>query len=79
MTINGKVITATEFAFDNCHKIYLVNSAEDKNQLIEYGYDFYPIEELKEAYEGSCSLRFIQDMTTFNNIVAQGEPAKIRR
>lgn len=75
MIVNGKKITAIEFAFDGCHKIYLVNNAEDKNQLIEYGYNFYPIEELQEVYEGSCSLRFIQDMTTFNNIVAQSEEA----
>ncbi len=79
MTINGKVITATEFAFDNCHKIYLVNTKEDKDELTENGYDFYPIEEIKEAYEGSCGLRFIQDMTTFNDIVEQFKPATFRR
>lgn len=79
MTINGKKITAKEFAFDNCHKIYLVNNKDDKAQLLEYGYDFYPIEEIKEAFDGGCGLRFIQDMTTFNNIVGQFEPAKIRR
>ena len=79
MTINGNVITATEFAFDNCHKIYLVNTQEDKDELTENGYDFYPIEQIKEAYEGSCSLRFIQDMTTFKDIVEQFKPAKFRR
>ena len=79
MTINGNVITATEFAFDNCHKIYLVNIQEDKDELTENGYDFYPIEQIKEAYEGSCSLRFIQDMTTFKDIVEQFKPAKFRR
>lgn len=79
MTINGKAITATEFAFDSCHKIYLVNSKEDKDELTEYGYDFYPIDQLKEAYERSCSLRFIQDMTTFKDIVEQFKPARFRR
>jgi len=59
ITINGKPISAKEFAFDNCHKIYLVNTKEDKAQLKEYGYDFFPIEDIKDAYEGSCGLRFI--------------------
>ena len=79
MKINGTVITAKEFAFDNCHKIYLVNTDLEKAKLTEYGYDFFPIEGIKEAYERSCSLRFIQDMTTFDNIVEQFEPAKFRK
>lgn len=75
ITINGKPISAKEFAFDGCHKIYLINTKEDKAQLVEYDYDIFPIEDIKEVYEGSCSLRFIQDMTTFMDIVKQFEKA----
>jgi hypothetical protein len=64
MTINGKTITAKEFGYDGCHKIYLINTENDKKELYEAGYtdaDFFPIDELKDKFEDSCSLKFIEN------------------
>ena len=59
--INDKKITAKKFGWDTCHKIYLVNTAKDKKELLELGYDLFPIKELKEIWDCSCSLRFINN------------------
>jgi hypothetical protein len=59
--INNKKITANEFAWDTCHKIYLVNTPEDREMLLGYGYDLFPIDDLEEAWESSCGLRFISN------------------
>jgi hypothetical protein len=61
MKINGKEVTAKKFAFEGCHKIYIIDTPEEEAQALKYGYDIYPIEEIKEAYEGSCSLKFISN------------------
>lgn len=83
MKINGKEITAKAFAFDGCHKIYLVETVEDDETLREYGYDIYEISGIKQAYEDSCSLRFIQtfggDDEKYEDIVPQGvDVGKVR-
>lgn len=75
MRINGQYITATEFAFDGCHKIYLMNTPEDKRLFTEYEYDFYPIEDLEQAYEDSCALKFISNGDLENDPVRQGDIA----
>lgn len=77
ITINGKKIDAKEFAWDGCHKIYLMNTKGDKIQFKEFGYNFFPIDELKECYKNSCSLRFIEngDLTS---VVTQFEKAIIK-
>ena len=33
LKINGKPVTATEFAYDGCHKMYLINSPEDRQTM----------------------------------------------
>ena len=38
MKINGKEILGKEFAFDGCHKIYIIEDDDDKKMAIEYGY-----------------------------------------
>lgn len=63
IVINGKTYAAQEFAWDGCHKIYLINSAEDRQEMLDNGYtepgDIRPIFELRAAWEASCPLRFI--------------------
>ena len=61
MTINGHKIKAKLFAWDTCHKIYLINTRIDKKTYLEYEYNLFPISELEEAYKSSCSLRFISN------------------
>jgi len=36
--INGEPVTAAEFAWDGCHKIYLINSLEDRERMVGLGY-----------------------------------------
>lgn len=60
--VNGSRVGATEFAFDGCHKIYLIDTPEVREKLEGYGYepdDFHPVSDLPEVWEDSCSLRFI--------------------
>lgn len=59
ITVNGMPVYATEFAYDNCHKIYVILNEEDRAKFKSYGYDFYPIADLQRAYEDSCPLKFI--------------------
>ncbi len=59
VTINSTVVDIDEFAWDGCHKIYLVTNQEGKDQLVEYGYDFFPAKDLPEVWENSCALKFI--------------------
>jgi hypothetical protein len=61
MKINGKEVTAKKFAFEGCHKIYVIDTPEEEAQALKYGYDIYPIEEIEQAYKDSCSLKFISN------------------
>jgi hypothetical protein len=78
ITINGEQVTAKEFAWDTCHKIYLINTPEDRKQLLEYEYDLFPIEDLKECYENSCGLRFISNGDLQHSPSEQGNNAIIK-
>jgi hypothetical protein len=79
MKINGLQVTAQTFAFDGCHKIYLLEDGAEEAHARELGYNIYPIDELRQAYEGSCSLRFISnwplDNDEFVSYVGQFEDA----
>ena len=57
--INDILIWADEFAWDGCHKIYIVTDQQGRDDLEGYGYNFFPIDELRECWDLSCSLRFI--------------------
>lgn len=71
--INGYQTRAKEFGYDGCHKIYLCDTPEGKAQLEEYGYDFYPIEDLATCYMESCGLRFISDAMLTKQYITQFE------
>jgi len=72
MKINGIEITAKEFAYDGCHKIYLIESQEERDEADSYGYKIYPINEIADKFDNSCSLRFI-DTWSLDSIVPQFE------
>lgn len=59
MKINGKDIKAMGFAFDGCHKIYLLDNEEEWEDALSNDYDVFPISKLQEKFESSCGLRFI--------------------
>lgn len=76
LRINGEVVPATHFAFDGCHKIYLIFTAGDSESMYDNGYeggDIYPVSELTWAWANSCFLRFISRADLDGpNIVPQG-------
>lgn len=60
LRINGVGIpNAQGFCWDDCHKIYIIQSDEDRTSLEGMGYEVSPLEKLQEAWDDSCGLRFI--------------------
>lgn len=60
LKINGKeVITNGAYAFDNCHKFYILEDDQQKMQALDFGYEIYPIQDLVTDLKNSCPLRFI--------------------
>ena len=70
----GKYKTkAKEFFFDGCHKIYLIETPQDKKVFLSRDWeesDIYPIDQLIEIYRNSCPLKFI-DTCKLKTIVPQ--------
>ena len=82
---------AKGIAFDGCHKIYILMDDEQMAEMKEFGYD--PLisaegntpeellETIRDWYEDSCSLRFVQAIHTnhddpnagFVSLIGQGE------
>jgi hypothetical protein len=71
MTINGKNVTAKSFAYDGCHKIYLIANKDEEMDAISEDYDIFPISKLQEKFEKSCSLRFISNWNLSKKDVAK--------
>jgi hypothetical protein len=72
--INGIEVNAKRFAYDGCHKIYLLNDKESEKDAKELGYDIYSIKYLIDCFLNSCPLRFINFWNeNFDTIVSQGE------
>lgn len=75
MKINNQDTTAKAFAYDGCHKIYLLEKDEHWQEASESGYTILPIEKLIQTFEDSCDLRFISDWALSRQFVRQFEPA----
>jgi hypothetical protein len=75
MKINGIEIDSQEFAYDGCHKIYLIETEADKTEAKEGGYEILPIEELEDTFNSSCGLEFISTWS-LETIVPQFEKAE---
>jgi hypothetical protein len=79
---------AQGIAFENCHKIYVLMDTEQVALMREYEYDFVHTAEemsssemlatLKEWFEKSCPLRFVEatetknEDTEFTTLIEQG-------
>jgi len=70
--INGVKTTATCFAFDECHKIYLIEDMKYVPEAIKYGYPLFPIDMIAQKWEECCPLRYIQTWEDFDTIIPQG-------
>jgi hypothetical protein len=73
--INNQETTAKAFAYDGCHKIYLLERDLDWKNASGDGYTILPIEKLVETYDGSCDLRFISNWALTKKFVRQFELA----
>ena len=71
--VNGKETTATRFAYDGCHKIYLIEDDEDEKEAIELGYTIKPIKSIMSIYHHSCPLKFIRNWKLDKAFVSQEE------
>ena len=75
MKINNMEVKGKEFAFDGCHKIYIIEDEEDKKNAESIGYNFYDIEDIEKYYNNSCELRFIRNWKLTKIYVKQFEKA----
>jgi hypothetical protein len=78
MMIGRYKIKSEWFAYDGCHKIYLLESEQDRKDAIELDYIIMPISELIGAYEDSCSLRFINNWQLNKTYAPQFKDAKFK-
>lgn len=81
LRINGTPVPATEFAYDGCHKIYLIDSPEDRQRMLDCGYteegDILPVSELPDVWDETCPLRFISSADLEHEYVPQCEDAEV--
>ncbi|PJE00951.1 MAG: hypothetical protein CK429_35925 [Mycobacterium sp.] len=80
LTINGVVVEATEFAYDGCHKIYLIIWGGDRDIMLDCGYtdaDIHPIETLPDVWADTCPLRFISSADLSTHYVEQCDTAHV--
>lgn len=75
--INNYEFEASYFAYDGCHKIYILEDESDESEALDYGYEILPINLLKEKYNESCDLKFIRNWKLDKLYARQFENAKI--
>lgn len=61
LLINGIPVTGKKFAYDGCHKIYVIEDEKDEQDAKKLGYTICPLSELENIYKNSCDLRFISN------------------
>lgn len=65
------------FAYDGCHKIYLIENVREKNEAEGNDYEIRPICELARTFESSCELRFINDWDLTQSFAEQFEKVEV--
>lgn len=75
MKVNGIEIIGSKFAYDGCHKIYIIEDEVDEKKALELGYDIFIMDELEDAWNNSCELRFISNWKLNKDYVKQFENA----
>lgn len=75
MKINGREVKGKLFAFDGCHKIYIIEDEDDYKKAKDLGYIIKDIKLLKDVYNDSCELRFISNWKLTDYYVKQFEEA----
>ena len=59
MKLNNVEIKQKYFAFDTCHKIYVLSNQKEMFQAILLDYEIKEIQEIVKTYNKSCGLKFI--------------------
>jgi hypothetical protein len=75
-TINGIVVTEDRFAFDGCHKTYLIGTDAEAEDARGSDYEIHAIDELPRIWATTCPLRFVQRWRDFATIIDQFENAR---
>lgn len=75
MKINGIETSAKQFAYDGCHKIYLIEDGDDYREARDSGYDIIPIASLRHKFNESCGLQFISNWKLTERFVNQFQEA----
>lgn len=75
MKVNGIEIIGSKFAYDGCHKIYIIEDEVDERKALKLGYDIFTIDELEDTWNNSCELRFISNWKLNKYYVKQLENA----
>lgn len=75
MKINNVEVVGNKFAYEGCHKIYIIEDAEDEQEAIDSGYKILNISELVDTYRNSCELRFVRNWKLDKLYVGQYENA----
>ena len=76
--VDVEKVEAIAVAFDGCHKIYLIQSEDERCMMLDYGYEIHPLDKLQEIWDKSCPLRFIQTAGTLESVVHQCTEETIR-
>ena len=79
MKVNGIEIVGNEFAYEGCHKIYIIEDIDDRLEAIDWGYEILPIEKLPDIWNDSCPLRFISNWALNIHYVPQFEEVIFER
>ncbi len=75
MKVNNKLIKGIGFAFDGCHKLYIVATKSQWNKALQMGYNVCNLNGLQAAWNDSCPLRFISSWDLKTQYVKQNEQA----
>lgn len=78
----NEIVQTTEakfYAYDGCHKIYMVEDESDFMEAIETGYNVKRIEDLRNDWKNSCPLKFIHNWKLNKDYIPQfAKKVKIR-
>lgn len=75
MKINNKEVIGDKFAYDGCHKIYIIEDEKDRKDAEEYDYQIFDLKDIQNVYENSCELKFISNWKLDKRYVNQFEDA----
>ena len=77
MKVNGKEIVGIGFAYDGCHKFYIIANEKEKKEVEFYRYEVYPLKKKKMEWlwKISCPMRYIERWDLTEEYVRFGEDA----